>query len=259
MFLINVPILEYHQINPTDPRKDLIHALSVNKFKAQMRYLYKKGYTCLSLVELLQKTPHQQSKLKKSFALTFDDGYKNFFTQAFPVLRSYGFTATVFLITDRIHQQDGLEHQRDGKYLNWEQIETLQRLGISFGSHTCTHPNLLDLSREEIWRELAVSKSHLETRLGKEVQWLAYPHGATSDEIQKIAEAVGYKAALGTHCGRRNLFNIWRCECFRDDALISFAFKLFPWYLYPRILREETNVGRTLGNLKSRIAWKGLT
>ena len=253
MFLIDIPILAYHQITPGIPPMNLGYAVSVNQFKRQMGYLHKNGYVCLPLTELLRDSDNGRSRRRRTIALTFDDGYANFFTVVYPIIRDYGFTATVFLITDRIYGQRGLEREADNEYLTWEQIKALKQNSISFGSHTCTHPKLLSLSREEIERELCASKECLEFGLGEKIRWLAYPHGASTSEIQKMAEAAGYSAAFGMSRGRCGLFNIWRRACHRKDTLLTFIIRLNRWYHYPGYLRENTKVGRFIRKVKHQI------
>lgn len=95
--------------------------------------------------------------------LTFDDGYLDFYTQAFPVLRRYGFTATVFLPTAYI---DGKRPGIRGKeHLNWDQVRELHSAGVDFGSHTVNHPQLYDLGWPDIEYELRVSKEAIESQL----------------------------------------------------------------------------------------------
>jgi peptidoglycan/xylan/chitin deacetylase (PgdA/CDA1 family) len=143
----------------------------------------------------------------------------------------------------------------NSKYLTWEQIEALQQNGISFGSHGCTHSKLSGLSRKEIWHELTASKECLEDRLGREVEWLAYPHGDSTSEIQRMAEAAGYRAALGVSLGRSGRFNIWRRPCLRDDCMVTFALRLNPLYHFRGYVRENTEIGRFLRKIKHRIGF----
>lgn len=253
MSLADTPILLYHQITraapPKDPRRV---AVSVSDFERQMRYLYDHGYRCLSLMELLRPSRNKQPRQKKTFALTFDDGYEDFFTQAYPILRRYGFTAAVLLVTDRVGEQNDWDGEAGTPLLTWEQVEALHEDGISFGSHTCTHPRLTRLSNGQIWHELMASKERLEARLGQEIQLLAYPYGESNREIQRMAMAAGYTAACGVDRGSSGRFNLWRRLCYTDDSLLTFILKLTPWYRYPGWLREETIVGQFLRVVKHR-------
>jgi len=256
MFLIDIPILAYHRIVPGSSSKNLGEfGLPASNFERHMRYLHEHGYVCLSLADLSRDLDNGRSRRRRTVALTFDDGHKEFFTLAYPILHDYGFTSTVFLVTNWTREQSDLEHEGNSHYLTWEQIDVLHKGGISFGSHTCTHSWLPGLSREQVWRELTASKECLGARLGQEIQWLAYPFGASTSEIQKMAEDAGYKAAYGIARGKSGRFNMWRRICRRDDSLVTFALKLNPWYHYPGHLREDTQMGWFLHKVKHRIGF----
>ena len=258
MFFFNTPILTYHRIARGTSPKDLDdYSLPVSQFERDMHYLHTNGYICLPLSELLQKSENRRFFGKKSFSLSFDDGYEDFFTIAYPILRRYGFTATVFLVTEKINKQSKLEmDEGEQSYLNWEQIDVLHQNGISFGSHTCTHPMLPSLTLGAIQYELAVSKETLEENLGTDVHWLAYPYGASTNEIQRMTEVAGYTAAFGVYGGKSGLFNIWRRMCLKNDSLMTFILKLSPLYLYKGFLRENTRLGGVIRKLKHNIDFR---
>lgn len=252
MFMIDLPILTYHQITPGPPPQNLKFAVSVIQFERQMTYLHKNGYKCVPLTEFSKNTNIRRVRRRRTVALTFDDGYENFYSVAFPILQSFGFTATVFVITNRIRERINQECNADNRFLAWEQIKALRQNGISFGSHCCSHPRLPDLSREKIQSELVVSKEILETGLGEKTQWLAYPYSASTPEIQKMAENAGYMAAFGGSRGISDRFNIWRRACQRDDKFATFILRLNRWYHYPGYLRENTMPGKILRRIKHR-------
>ena len=102
--------------------------------------------------------------LSKRFVLTFDDGYQDFYTDAFPLIRQCGFTATVFLATDRI--RDTSVRVEGADYLTWKEVRELHSEGISFGSHSVTHADLRSLGPEQIDYELGYSKESIEQRIG---------------------------------------------------------------------------------------------
>jgi peptidoglycan/xylan/chitin deacetylase (PgdA/CDA1 family) len=246
-----IAILAYHQISrDTAPKDPSRLSVSVGKFERQMHYLHDHGYRCLSLLELLRSPENTPPRRRKTFVLTFDDGYEDFFTRAWPILRRYRFTATVFLVTDRVGGQSDWEGERGTPLLTWEQVEALDQDGISFGSHTCTHRRLTRLSGEQIWHELTASKNRMESKLGHEIPLLAYPRGESNGEIQGMAMQASYRAACGVDTGSRGPFNLWRCTCRTDDSLLTFVFKLTPWYHSRVWLREETRVGRFLRKFK---------
>jgi peptidoglycan/xylan/chitin deacetylase (PgdA/CDA1 family) len=219
-----------------------------------MSYLYEHGYQCVSLTQFLMPSRNEQPYRSKSVVLTFDDGYENFLVLVYPILRRFGFTATVFLITDFVGKGGERKFEQGVPFLNWKQVKSLHMNGISFGSHTCTHPDLPRLSEKQIWHELVSSKECIEDRLGERVQLLAYPHGHSNPEIQQLAEAARYEAACGISRGRSGRFNLWRTKCRTEDKLLSFAFHLTKWPYYARRLREETAAGQFIRAIKHKIS-----
>jgi peptidoglycan/xylan/chitin deacetylase (PgdA/CDA1 family) len=253
VFPADTTILAYHQVTGADSPKDPAGlAMSAGQFAFQMRYLFNHGYRCLSLMEILRPLENKSLQRKRTFVLTFDDGYEDFLTQAYPILRRHGFTATVFLVTDRVGECSDWQGEAGTPLLSWEQVKALHRDGVSFGSHTCTHPQLTRLPSEHVWHELCASKECLEARLGQEVKLLAYPYGESSGEIQRMAMQAGYRIACGVDTGRSGRFNLWRCTCHGNDSLLTFALRLTPWYHFRTWLREETSVGQFLRQVKRR-------
>jgi peptidoglycan/xylan/chitin deacetylase (PgdA/CDA1 family) len=257
MFIARVPILAYHQItNRALPPLSAPYAVRVAQFEQQMAYLHGQGYRCLSLEKLLTFANRPDLRLHKCFALTFDDGYRDFFTTAFPILKQYGFTATVFLVTERVGLASGWDGEAGYPLLDWEQVLVLFAQGISFGSHTCTHPHLTALPPAALRHELVASRAQLETRLGCRGRWLAYPYGESNAAVRAAVQAAGYQAAFGMNTGAGDLFNVWRCECFACDTPRTFAAKLSRWYQHRVALRswlsDQTLVGRSLVRVKRR-------
>ena len=136
--------------------------------------------------------------------LTFDDGYEDFYSTAFPVLNRLGLNATVFIVVGEIggtnvwDQQKGLSSR---KLLSKTQIMELHRMGVSFGSHSLTHRWLPELSDNDIYQEVVESKVLLEDLLGSEVNCFAYPYGGVDIRVKKAVARAGYKFAMGIREG----------------------------------------------------------
>ena len=170
----------------------------------------------------------------KRVAITFDDGYRDFYRNAFPVLSQFGFSATVFLPTAYIGENTQQFKGRD--CLTWSEVRELQKYGISFGSHTVTHPQLSRLGRDAIQKEMVNSKSTIEERTGTAVDSFAYPYAfpQTDTEFKKTLgrslRCAGYHNGVCTIVGRggsaSNPFFMERLpiNSFDDSAL--FAAKL---------------------------------
>jgi peptidoglycan/xylan/chitin deacetylase (PgdA/CDA1 family) len=251
------PILAYHNI--TSDNALITHsdyALTESQFESQIRFLYDHGYSCLNLIDLFRSSNTEVAKQKKAFVLTFDDGFEDFYSQAYPILRRYRFNATVFLVTDLIRKGNDYNDEMGLPGMTWEQIKALSAEGFSFGSHTCSHSRLPDLNDEQIRNELIASKESLQAGLGKEVLYLAYPYGESNPAIRKIAMHAGYQAACGVNTGEPGRFNLWRTEIQSKDSMRSFIFKLTRWCSYYIKLRgwvrESTAIGRYLRRVKIR-------
>jgi peptidoglycan/xylan/chitin deacetylase (PgdA/CDA1 family) len=252
-----IPILVYHSIcSDSALNAHSGYSLPVEKFGRQMQYLHEEGYQCLDMSTFLKIKYANGQPPGKGFVLTFDDGYEDFLTNAFPILERFKFTATVFLATNWVggwNEWDG----PDGKpLLRWEQIVSLRKAGIIFGSHTCSHPRLLSLSNKEIWFELTASRQDLENELGEEVKYLAYPYGESNIEIQALAEQAGYDAACGVITGRNGKYNLWRNSFGPQDSLRTFSFRLTSWndrlLQIRRWVREDTGMRPYIQAIKRR-------
>ena len=155
----NVPILMYHSISdrPEKIRSAYFKTnTSPEDFQAQMEFLHRQGYSCVSLEQALPILKGDQPKYAKLAVITFDDGYRNILTDAFPVMRQYGFSATVFLATAFVGERRSAFNGTE--CLTWSEIRKLRQHGLQFGSHTVNHPELYQMEWNEIERELRDSK-----------------------------------------------------------------------------------------------------
>lgn len=198
---INVPVLTYHSIDESGS----VISTAPETFRRQMEHLFSNGYKTVSLRELTGDLSVKKTPPPKTVVLTFDDGFRNFLTEAFPVLEKYDFTATVFLVTDFCGKHNDWEgNPADlprSNLLDWNEIKRLSEYGIEFGSHTKTHPDLTELSSEKAKAEIVESKSVIEDRLGEKVETFAYPYGKFDSETKRIA-AQNYGAACSTNLGK---------------------------------------------------------
>lgn len=177
---VDVPVLYYHLINDNlyGPYPSMF--VSPGEFDKQMNYLKSNGYTVIGLDEI-----EQAARYAKPVIITFDDGYEDNYTNAYPILKKYNFKATVFLISSFMGKPG---------YLNEGQIHEMQDL-ISFQSHTITHSYLTRLSAEEVDHELAESKRVIEALTGDRVDALAYPIGDYNQQVIEITRRY-YKYAV---------------------------------------------------------------
>jgi peptidoglycan/xylan/chitin deacetylase (PgdA/CDA1 family) len=242
-----VPILIYHSVSEnlfgkSHPYSHINTSPAV--FRKQMLYLRQAGYRSIDLGELM-KGFENGADLTKTVLITFDDGYQDFLTDAMPVLKQYGFTATVFLATGRIQQTSMRLEGVD--YLTWSEVRELHEEGIRFGSHTVTHPDLRCLGPEQIEYELGYSKEVIEQNVGVAVSSFAYPFAFPEedanftrlllDELENQGYEYGVTTILGRASDRYNRFLLPRLPVNSWDDQSFFRAKLaggYDWLHWPQ-------------------------
>ena len=181
-------VLEYHAIgsHPDWPQGMVVAPAT---FDRHLQYLQEKGYHMVTVAELADRLATGKS-MEKYIALSFDDGYTDNYTEAFPLLKKYNARGTFSIINSKI----------GGKiYMNAEKLKEMQRAGMEIASHTFSHNRLEDIDPVYLNWEIGVSKYDLEKRLlpaDETVCTMAYPCGSYNEQsIAKLKE-FGYKAAL---------------------------------------------------------------
>ena len=124
-----VPIIMYHSIDNPHHLSGIV--VSPHNFRKQLKFFKKHKYNVISLDMLVAALKEKKRLPKKSVVITFDDGYEDNYTNAFPILKEFGFPATIFVITDLISTED--------EYLTWDQLREMEKHGITIGSHTLDH------------------------------------------------------------------------------------------------------------------------
>ena len=186
----NVPILLYHHIGslPADAsRAQRRWTLTPKKFDDQMRWIAKHGFHPITVVQLNDYLKRGLSLPAKPIIISFDDGWKDQYSAAFPILKKYNFLATFFIITDSVGHS---------AYMNWSEVSKLSDSGMDIESHSRTHERLSILSPKEAWREIDGSKRILESHLHKPVTVFAYPFGSYDDKVIAMVEEAGYDTAI---------------------------------------------------------------
>lgn len=210
----SIPILLYHRVG-LEP-DDL--TISVDHFHQDMELLSYGGYNALSLEQVKQHLQGDSLSLpSKPIIITFDDGYLDNYTNAFPILQKYSMVASFYIITGMVGNNDRL---------TISQIREMQRAGMDFGSHTVTHRSLAELIPSEAATELKRSKSDLEQIVGKAVDFIAYPCGSYKSETLEIAQEAEYLGGFSVQNGFAefsNAFTIRRIPIFHYDRSIAYV------------------------------------
>jgi peptidoglycan/xylan/chitin deacetylase (PgdA/CDA1 family) len=214
---LRIPILMYHGISKQ--LDDHLHpyfrtVTSPERFEQQMRFLSENSYEVLTLseaVHLLQdQSPRNSTKDSASFGeqrhivvITFDDGLRDFYSAAFPILEKFGFKATVFLTSGLI----GKTFPTGSECLRETEIKELASKGIEFGSHTESHPQLKKLSEDKILHELSASKATIEAILKSPVTLFSYPYKFPEEDhyftknLAALLVILGYSSEVTTIIG----------------------------------------------------------
>lgn len=244
-----IPILMYHQVadipGKLDPRGLAVPPL---QFEQQMSYLARNNYKCLSLHEAVHFFKNGQRPPARSFVLTFDDGYQDFYLNAAPIMDKFRFTATVFLVANHVNGSSDwwvAEGATSGKLLSWDETRDLARRGYILGSHSLNHPFLDSLDDQSTFLEIRNSKLLLEAQLNTRVEFFSYPYSVTNIHIEKMVENAEYTAACAGDSGPLSVYHLWRVPCLRYDSSLSFALKTCGGYNLRTALRESSP-GRSL-------------
>jgi len=220
-----VPILMYHSIDYDKGN----HFVSPENFAKQMEYIKKNGYAVITLDELARGIKNKERFKRNKVVITFDDGYKNNFKYAYPVLKKFGFPATIFIITDYVGNEE--------RFLNWDDVKVMSKNNIFFGGHTKSHFYLGSLEDDKIaWEQIAGSKKAIEQQIGLPAEYFCYPGGGFNKRIKEIVKEAGYKGACTTNRGfskfNTDVYELKRVKVTNSDAvnLMSFRAKLSGYY-----------------------------
>ena len=181
-------VLTYHSLDESGS----VLSTAPRIFTEQMRILYELGVRVVPLAEIHQvlRTARDPEPM---VVITFDDGFQSVYEHSLPVLERYGFPATVFLVTDYCGKTNSWPGQppyiERRSLLQWSEIKEMNTTGITFGSHTRTHPDLRTLAARDAEEELVASKKAIEDATGRSVDTFTYPYGAYNDTVKRLTQA----------------------------------------------------------------------
>jgi len=222
-------VLMYHMINAPLPGEQKRNKWRVRAedFERQMAWFSKNGWQSFTITEMVSS----KNLPPKSFCLTFDDGYKDNFTDMFPILKRYGFKATIYLVPGyKSNSWEKFDNKMFDALLDKEEILEMQKSGlVEFGSHTLSHKNLLTIKEEEIKQEVMDSKKGVEEMIGCECSAFAYPYGKYNDKIVKLVKDAGYSSATIVKRGffeESKPFEIKRVGILGTESFFDFYLKI---------------------------------
>ena len=190
---VSVPILMYHNINDNYDISNKSNEMSTAEFEDQLKTLKKNNYNTISFYEYLEYRNGNTELPENPIIITFDDGYLNNYTIAFPLLKKYNMKATIFVITGRVNLNDSVLYP----HFNWAQAKEMEDSGIiDIESHTNYHNMLNKISDASLTYELRKSRYLIKKHLGKDSQIIAYPYGFYNEKVIDFAVGAGYKSAV---------------------------------------------------------------
>ena len=187
-FAYHLPILGYHRVGSL--RTDHVPTVSAAAFERQLAFLARRRYRVLTFHEVVQLLDRGEPMPRHSTVITFDDGYEETYTVAWPLLKRFNFPATVFVTPAEVGTPG---------FVSWEQVSELSRNGVTIGSHTMHHSYIPLVSDERLPEELVESKHIIEQHIGCPVHFISYPIGGFTPHAQTIVMQAGYLAACTTN------------------------------------------------------------
>ena len=229
-----IPILTYHNFTTENSKS---YSVNIVEFKKQMDYLATNNYSVISLSKLIEGLKNRLIP-PKPVVITIDDGYKSIFTLAYPVLKKYNFSATLFLYTNFI--------EKNSHSLTWGEIREMTSNNIEIGSHTLSHCNLLNYKKNEnyetylarVRREIFLSKEILESKIQGKVKFFAYPYGVYSPIIKNLVTQAGYEGIVNAN-SMNNTLNTDPLSLNRQIVFGISSFNSFIQTLHQRPLKTS--------------------
>ncbi len=227
-----VPVIMYHSI---DENTSSALSVSPKSFARQMKFLKDFGYNVISLEELIGYIRDKKPLKAKTIAITFDDGYKNNYTDAYPALKRYNLPTTIFVIVDNVGKEG---------FLNWNDIKEMSLNNITIGSHTLKHAYLTSLDFKSLDNELMLSKRILEEKIGKRVSVMSYPLGGFNEAVKEAVKRAGYIGACATNPGKKypnnDIYALKRIRISKtSDNLFVFWIETSGFYTWIKEHRDE--------------------
>ena len=204
-----IPVLMYHGITDgtSGAHPYFETTTSPEVFARQMQQIDELGYTVLSLDAAI-KMMDSQSVASKQVVITFDDGLRDFYTHAVPVLQRYGYPATMFVVSKFVSGYG--DHGNGRASMTWAEVRESDALGMQIGSHTATHPQLRAVPAGQFESELRNSKEEIEHHMGKQISSFSYPYAFPEEDtsfVERLRTSLkdaGYECGVSTILGSAN-------------------------------------------------------
>ncbi|MDE1920844.1 MAG: polysaccharide deacetylase family protein [Candidatus Omnitrophica bacterium] len=228
-----VPVLMYHHVGIPSGVKWRLNDVSSKSFDYQLNFMKRHGFQVISLDDLVTGLKKGQVFSRNTIVITVDDGYEDNYKYAFPILKKYGFPATIFLVSDWVGKPG---------CLTWDEIKEMEKHDISFGAHTRHHAYLPRLTLAQQENEIAGSKRIIEGHLGHPIDYFCYPDGGFTENIKRLVAQAGFKAAVTTNRGKdrfdRDFYELKRIHMNNTDDRYSGLILWFKFSGYYNLFRR---------------------
>jgi len=216
----------YHYLSTPPPGSDAIRMdLSVGpeQFETHLAYLRQAGYETISMSQLAFALSGHTELPPNPIIITFDDGYRDNYENAFPLLRKYGYTSTFFVFTQVIDENNV-------RFLTWDMVKEMHQAGMEFGSHSYSHPDMVGKNDAYQIFEVLASKEAIEERTGELTRFFAYPSGRYDELTIRVLQSAHFWGAVTTQWGAEqtydNRFEMPRIRVRGNDTVEDLAEKL---------------------------------
>jgi peptidoglycan/xylan/chitin deacetylase (PgdA/CDA1 family) len=200
------PILMYHGIREGVGNRHPYFETNTTpkRFREHMQFIRSRGYTVMGSPDSL-RAGWALGSVKKHVVVTFDDGYRDFYTNALPILVELGIPATLYVVSGFTDDQNRTVNRRE--FMSWSEIREAHRLGMTIGSHTVNHPKLHGMDPRQVSEELKQSKQSIEDALGAPVTAFSYPFAFPEQDVNFVnmvracLREHGYQSGVSTVLG----------------------------------------------------------
>jgi peptidoglycan/xylan/chitin deacetylase (PgdA/CDA1 family) len=247
-----VKVLVYHRIIEDQNKNPVnIYSVRVSQFRRQLELLDRWGFTAITLNEYRLFKEGKLDLPAHPVVITFDDGYADTYTRAYPILQEFGMKAVVFVLGDRRVKTNYWDRHlgfQEVPLLDGQHIVELHRAGFEIGSHSMTHSRLTTMPENKAWEEISRSRILLEILLDEPVWSFSYPYGSINGTVKRMVDHAGYLIGCGINSGPpafgKDALEIRRINILVNTDIMSFAARMLGPYEYYSWFRWM--VGRVL-------------
>ncbi len=242
-----IPVLMYHRVTDSDTRPSTV---SVDRFRAQMGMLHEKRFHAMTCGEVSEWISARRPLPARPVVITFDDGYRNNYEHAFPIMKEFHLKATVFLVGNSVGAWNSWEKDSTlPKYplMGVPEIREMANAGFEFGSHTLNHHAMNQIPLDKAKEEIALSKRFLEDLLGIPIISFSYPFNGYNPAVKNAVIESGYTSACTAGSGPRplvrngsiDLFELRRILVPQACGLFEYRIRVSGYYLFLKDLGDK--------------------